>query len=313
MVHCLHLIVFCSPLAGANGGLPCAPIAVQPISVSTPDGPARGYLATIDLSDPQLKVLVNAFQSSEAQQSPPSASGKNANARLTSPDAWAIETGANLVVNANYFSWLGAKKQGEPAQILGLCIRDGALVSDAREFKQTLDPALIITESREARIVGDDPLLLQGAVAAVAGIGASDTATEAGAQLVTDGKNTGAQARVEPLKRHPRTAIGVGSDKHTLYVVAIDGRQPDYSVGVTLPELADYFISLGAQDAINLDGGGSTAFVYRPCDGSPTVTNRPSDGSFRPVAVCLGFKVEAASEPAPAVSDQAPKEVPSRR
>lgn len=74
------------------------------------------------------------------------------------------------------------------------------------------------------------------------------------------------------LSRQPRTAIGV-TDDNVLIMIVCDGRGMNGSSGFTLPELADKFISLGATDAINLDGGGSSAIVGY--DG--TVLNRPSD------------------------------------
>jgi hypothetical protein len=82
-------------------------------------------------------------------------------------------------------------------------------------------------------------------------------------------------------------------------IIVVDGRAPQWSVGVTLPELADLMIERGAYDAINLDGGGSSSFVYRwsPVQPGATWTNRPSDGRFRPVANHLGVRVaDAANE-----------------
>lgn len=74
------------------------------------------------------------------------------------------------------------------------------------------------------------------------------------------------------LARHPRTAIGWDAGQRILYLVVVDGRQPPYSDGMTLPELTRLFRRLGATDALNLDGGGSTAMVV-----AGTVVNRPSD------------------------------------
>lgn len=71
--------------------------------------------------------------------------------------------------------------------------------------------------------------------------------------------------------RHPRTAIGWTPDDRLLLVV-VDGRQPDWSAGMSLDEMTWLFRSLGASDALNLDGGGSTAMVV-----GGTVVNRPSD------------------------------------
>lgn len=71
--------------------------------------------------------------------------------------------------------------------------------------------------------------------------------------------------------RHPRTAVGWREDG-TLLLVTVDGRQPGYSDGMSLAELADLFRRLGAVEALNLDGGGSTTMVVRG-----RVVNRPSD------------------------------------
>lgn len=79
------------------------------------------------------------------------------------------------------------------------------------------------------------------------------------------------------LKRHPRTVVGV-TPSGDLWFVAIDGRQ-SMSAGATLEEAAKIMLRLGCVDAVNLDGGGSTAMnVF----GIPV--NRPSDGQERPVA-----------------------------
>ncbi len=78
-------------------------------------------------------------------------------------------------------------------------------------------------------------------------------------------------SRVFFLSRHPRTGVGIRPDG-TLLFVTVDGRQPLKSVGMSLPELTDLFVELGAVSAINLDGGGSTAMVVRD-----RVVNSPSD------------------------------------
>lgn len=71
--------------------------------------------------------------------------------------------------------------------------------------------------------------------------------------------------------RHPRTAVAKMKDGKFL-MVTVDGRQPGVSVGMNLNELAEYLLSLGAVDAMNLDGGGSTTMFL---DGK--VVNTPSD------------------------------------
>lgn len=72
------------------------------------------------------------------------------------------------------------------------------------------------------------------------------------------------------LIRHPRTAIGY-KDKNTLLMMLVDGRQ-DASAGVTLPELGRLMLQIGAKEALNLDGGGSSAMVA-----ANEVVNIPAD------------------------------------
>jgi hypothetical protein len=88
--------------------------------------------------------------------------------------------------------------------------------------------------------------------------------------------------------RHPRTAVGVAAGGRRLLLVTVDGRQPPYSDGMTLRELADFFLQLGVPSAINLDGGGSTTLVVREPSEALRIANRPSDREGeRPVANAL--------------------------
>jgi exopolysaccharide biosynthesis protein len=82
--------------------------------------------------------------------------------------------------------------------------------------------------------------------------------------------------------RHPRTLVGQ-DDRGAVWLAAVDGRQPDYSVGMTFGDLQRLATRLGLTDALNLDGGGSTTMVVRDI-----VVNRPSDpGGAREVADAL--------------------------
>ena len=78
------------------------------------------------------------------------------------------------------------------------------------------------------------------------------------------------------LSHEPRTALGYNAD--TLFLVVADGRQPKYSTGLTLYELASILIELGATEAINLDGGSSSTFVV-----NDEVVNQPSGRQEREV------------------------------
>jgi exopolysaccharide biosynthesis protein len=78
--------------------------------------------------------------------------------------------------------------------------------------------------------------------------------------------------------RAPRTAIAK-TIADTVFLVVVDGRQPDWSAGVTLEELAIYLLSKDVTDALNLDGGGSSTLIIHD-----KITNRPSDEAMPGVA-----------------------------
>jgi exopolysaccharide biosynthesis protein len=92
---------------------------------------------------------------------------------------------------------------------------------------------------------------------------------------------------------HPRTAVGVNLAGSKLIIVVVDGRQPGYSEGASLTELAEIMLENGARDAMNMDGGGSSTLVMADKNGNPVVLNSPihlgRPGTERPVANQLGI------------------------
>jgi len=81
------------------------------------------------------------------------------------------------------------------------------------------------------------------------------------------------------VRRNPRTLAGVTAEGHIL-LVTVDGRRPGVSVGASFEESARIMQALGAAEAVNLDGGGSTAMVV-----GQDLVNQPSDPSGeRPIA-----------------------------
>ena len=84
------------------------------------------------------------------------------------------------------------------------------------------------------------------------------------------------------VRRNPRTIAGVTRRDHLL-LVTVDGREPGHSVGASFDEEAAIMRSLGATDALNLDGGGSTAMVV----GGQLLTQPSDPTGERPVGDAL--------------------------
>lgn len=98
--------------------------------------------------------------------------------------------------------------------------------------------------------------------------------------------------RKEDVSLAPRMAVGLSADARTFYALAVDGRQPGWSLGATMADLAHSLRAAGATDALNMDGGGSTTLLYwDPAKGAPVMVNRhdPARRHVRRNAVNLGF------------------------
>ena len=100
--------------------------------------------------------------------------------------------------------------------------------------------------------------------------------------------------------RHPRSAVGQTADGRII-LLAVDGRQPGYSVGMTNFELAQAMARLGAVRAMALDGGGSTTLAFEG-----TVFNRPSDGRERAISSALMLSYSGVYAAPPAEPVQSP-------
>jgi len=96
------------------------------------------------------------------------------------------------------------------------------------------------------------------------------------------------------VERHPRSAVGF-SDTH-IFLVQVDGRQGDLSIGMTLEELGAYMQKLGCKEAMNFDGGSSSTLWV-----AGRVVNSPSSGSERDIgnALVLTQKPAAVSQQVP--------------
>jgi len=121
--------------------------------------------------------------------------------------------------------------------------------------------------------------------------GAVDHSLTAGPMLLANGDM---QTWTLGTARHPRTAFGVSADHKRAWMVVVDGRQVS-SAGATLEEMAGILRRLGAADAVNLDGGGSSTMVFDDGAG-PRVVNSTIHtgvaGRERPAATHLGVRAK---------------------
>ena len=111
---------------------------------------------------------------------------------------------------------------------------------------------------------------------------------EFGPALVRDGQAVAFDSAFDvistrPTRLEPRTAIGQIGPLHYVLIV-VDGRQPGYSNGISLQDLQQLFLSLGAQTAMNLDGGGSAEMWFQG-----QILNQPSGGNERSVSDIIYF------------------------
>lgn len=98
-------------------------------------------------------------------------------------------------------------------------------------------------------------------------------------------------------KKQPRTAIGSTKDGNMLFLVTVDGRQ-NSSIGMSQLEIAQFMLGLGAYNALNLDGGGSTTMAVRTTGTNELkVVNSPSDNTPRIVSNAIGVFSTAPAAP----------------
>jgi Phosphodiester glycosidase len=158
-------------------------------------------------------------------------------------------------------------EQLSPTEI-GIVGHGGQADSLAADFRLG-DTVSITTQSRPSisslkMAIGGGPLLVSGG------------------QIVND---PSAPAPEETNLRNPVTGAGVSRDGATLWLVVVDGRAPNQSIGLTRPQFAALFIALGASTAMAFDSGGSSEMVVRRLgDTRTSVATIPSDGRERSLA-----------------------------
>lgn len=207
----------------------------------------RGYLAKVKLKDPSAVKMV--------------LSEDKIGSKGETTSSVAKRTNAVLAINAGGF----ARNRDGLLYPIGVTVADGEILT----FYQT--GLSFIGFNKEGNLVGDEINSREEIKALDVVHGASFVPT-----LLKDGKKTTIPSKWKN-QRQPRTMIGHFSNGDLLFIV-IDGRQKGYSNGVTLEEAQEKLLEWNVRDAYNLDGGGSSTFVY-----NGKVLNSPSDGRERKV------------------------------
>ncbi len=182
--------------------------------------------------------------------------------RQRTPSSFAKLVGAQAAINGDFFSYATYGTSG-------LAAGAGAKWADTNDttgsgvlaFDQVANNPRVELYP-PSQVTAFDPAWMKGAVSGHPRIVAAGVAQ--------------APASTGLCLRNPRTAVGLSLDKKKLWMVVVDGRSTA-SVGMTCAELGALLKGLGAYEALNLDGGGSSALYIAGAG----VVNAPSDGSER--------------------------------
>lgn len=101
------------------------PLVVETLTIATPGGTARGFLASVHLQDPSVEIVVTG----------PASPGSGGDAILTTTPSFRTATNSRLAINANFFSTIS----GSIADTVGLVVSNGAVVSPVRTYSGVPD------------------------------------------------------------------------------------------------------------------------------------------------------------------------------
>jgi exopolysaccharide biosynthesis protein len=242
---------------------------------STPR-PLRIHYLKVTLTAPALEVFAIPGED-------PDGAGP-AESQLTKPTDLFTRFHALAAVNANAFEALNDKTafpdwfEGRPVDISGITVSDRKIISPVEKGRTSF-----WMDSSGKPHIGTPA--------------SSDSVTEAVADwfspLLIDSKII-----PDPADKvlHPRTALGFDDNGTWLLLIVVDGRQPGFSEGASLYELAQILQSQSCSQSINLDGGGSSIMLVREPGKDVRTVNSPSGKTHRPVPVMLGVRKRITGE-----------------
>ena len=236
------------------------------------------HVVIADLREPDLQLLVT-----------PGEAGAERSLQARTTSDFLEEFDVQVAVNGDGFTpwWSNSilnyyPHSGNPVAPLGFAASQGEIYSQGNG----IGPTLYISRSKRARFNSAE--------------GGIFNAISGNLMLLAAGKMLPEVLQAEDGDiPQPRTAIALDKNGRRLIIVVVDGRQPNYSEGATLAELAEILIHQGAYFGMNLDGGGSTTLAAESDTGGARLLNSPIDHSIpgreRPVGNHLGIQVKAES------------------
>jgi exopolysaccharide biosynthesis protein len=232
--------------------------------------PAMIHVVTVDLR--QTRPFVS------------SGSGSEMEAIASTPSEFVKSSGVQLAINANFFfpfreetPWDYYPRSGDPANLVGQAI------SNRQSYSEPQKQWVTLCFSKNRAQIESTGTCPAGTEQAVAG----------DRVLLQNGKPLPVDPEIAKKdKAYARTAVAIDRTGQKLWLILVDGKQFRYSEGLTIAELSDLITQLGADSALNLDGGGSTTLAIQTKSGvqvlnAPIQTKIPMQE--RPVANHLGF------------------------
>lgn len=269
-----------------------APRGLQIVNGELLSGPSGGACFWVDaLGDPHTDKVESQFRITWPDGTT-SAFGLNGERRADGVELYAPAIGPSTLTTGGREIIL-SRAEGSPWLPLRIGRVYAARVGEIRNVGNTrLTPDILVLSIGPGAFHGAIPQITTGAVLQIStasrpALHGIRTAIAGGPVLLRNGKRQTTNLpdsesyEVSSMQeRHPRAAVA-WNEKY-LFLVEVDGRQRDLSVGMTLEELARFLTRLGCNDAMNFDGGGSATIWF---DGQ--VRNSPCDRMEREIANCL--------------------------
>ena len=244
--------------------------------------PLVTHLVRVNLETPGLEFLVT-----------PGEHGQKLPLKARTTTQFAQEFGQQIAINADFFyPWHSNgvfdyyPHVGDPVTTEGFAASRGVPYSD--EPDKTHFPTFYLSKTNRVSFVRPAKGEIYNAISGLW-------------KLLEHGQFTPlTDPKLHP-DRDPRCAIGVSSDGKTLILAVFDGRQPHYSEGATVREVAETLQRNGVTDAMLLDGGGSACLVAEERPGEYRTLNSVIDkrlpGRQRPIANHLGIRINSMKKP----------------